>query len=284
MAALRSGRVDPDPVSTSATIRTTAIALPTCHANASIIPGPSACLCCGSLASRQARRRRHGDAGGRAAAAGRSSSMSARSSPAATCETISQAPSPFHVIARAHAGPSLLAMILHAKFALHQPLNRQSETYAREGIDSAALDPGRPCRFACATVLAPLADLIRAHVLAGGAHPRRRHAGCSSRERRRRCRPDYGLTSATIARSAVPDPPAAFYAFSRDRKGEHPERHLAELCWDPAGRRLCRVQRALTRANRRPGPMAAAACWSHARRKFFLLVDVTSKARALASR
>jgi len=44
-------------------------------------------------------------------------------------------PARFHLIARGRAGPSLLAMILYAKFGEHQPLNRQSESYAREGID-----------------------------------------------------------------------------------------------------------------------------------------------------
>ena len=42
---------------------------------------------------------------------------------------------PFHVTPRGFAGPSLLAMILFEKFAQHQPLNRQSERYAREGVD-----------------------------------------------------------------------------------------------------------------------------------------------------
>ena len=44
------------------------------------------------------------------------------------CETISQAPAPFHPIARGRAGPELLATILEAKFGQHLPLNRQSET------------------------------------------------------------------------------------------------------------------------------------------------------------
>jgi transposase len=43
------------------------------------------------------------------------------------CEKISQAPAPFHVIARGWAGPSLLAMVLFEKFGQHQPLNRQAE-------------------------------------------------------------------------------------------------------------------------------------------------------------
>src|SRR5271154_2392568 len=51
------------------------------------------------------------------------------------CERITQPPAPFHVIPRGFAGPNLLAMILFEKFGQHQPLNRQSERYAREGID-----------------------------------------------------------------------------------------------------------------------------------------------------
>ena len=51
------------------------------------------------------------------------------------CEKISQPPAPFHVTPRGFAGPSLLAMILFEKFGQHQPLNRQSERYLREGID-----------------------------------------------------------------------------------------------------------------------------------------------------
>jgi len=51
------------------------------------------------------------------------------------CEKIAQPPAPFHVTPRGFAGPNLLAMVLFEKFAQHQPLNRQSERYAREGID-----------------------------------------------------------------------------------------------------------------------------------------------------
>src|SRR6202023_3176484 len=50
------------------------------------------------------------------------------------CEKITQAPAPFHVIARGWAGPSLLAMIMFEKFGQHQPLNRQAERYALEGV------------------------------------------------------------------------------------------------------------------------------------------------------
>jgi len=60
-----------------------------------------------------------------------------------SCEKITQPPAPFHVIARARAGASLLAMILYAKFGQHQPLNRQSDVYAREGVELGRVHPGR---------------------------------------------------------------------------------------------------------------------------------------------
>src|SRR3546814_6335685 len=50
------------------------------------------------------------------------------------CEAVSQSPAPFHVVPRGWAGPSLLAMVLFEKFGQHQPLNRQAERYAREGV------------------------------------------------------------------------------------------------------------------------------------------------------
>jgi transposase len=52
-----------------------------------------------------------------------------------SCEAITQPPAPFQVTPRGFAGPNLLAMILFENFGQHQPLNRQSERYAREGID-----------------------------------------------------------------------------------------------------------------------------------------------------
>jgi len=74
------------------------------------------------------------------------------------CETITQPPAPFHVTPRGMFGPQLLASILFDKYGMHQPLNRQSDAYAREGIDldvstladwvgacTATLDPEEPC-------------------------------------------------------------------------------------------------------------------------------------------
>ena len=82
-----------------------------------------------------------------------------------SCEKITQPPAPFHVIPRARAGASLLAMILYAKFGEHQPLNRQSESFAREGIE---LDVSTLADWvgACTASLAPLTELIRRQVFA----------------------------------------------------------------------------------------------------------------------
>ena len=81
------------------------------------------------------------------------------------CEAITQPPAPFHVTPRGFAGPSLLARILFEKFGQHQPLNRQSERYAREGVDL-SLSTLADLVGACALALRPLYALIETHVLA----------------------------------------------------------------------------------------------------------------------
>src|SRR5215470_11495010 len=80
------------------------------------------------------------------------------------CEKITQPPAPFHAIARGFAGPSLLAMMLVDKYANHQPLNRQSEQFACEGIDLAVSTLADHVGAATAALL-PLYELIKAHVL-----------------------------------------------------------------------------------------------------------------------
>jgi transposase len=122
-----------------------------------------------------------------------------------SCEKITQPPAPFHVIARARAGASLLAMILYAKFGEHQPLNRQSETYAREGIE---LDVSTLADWvgACTASLAPLIELIRRHVLAG----ERLHGDDTTvpvLAKDKTVIGGYGPMSGTIARSTAPTRP-----------------------------------------------------------------------------
>lgn len=82
------------------------------------------------------------------------------------CEKITQPPAPFHPIPRGWAGPSLLAMIVFEKYGQHQPLNRQAERYAREGVDL-SLSTLADQVGAVAELLKPLNAMIEAHVFAG---------------------------------------------------------------------------------------------------------------------
>src|SRR5471032_1961779 len=81
------------------------------------------------------------------------------------CEKISQAPAPFHAVARGWAGPSLLAMIMFEKFGQHQPLNRQTERYALEGVPIALSTMADAVGSVCA-VFDPLLRLVESHVIA----------------------------------------------------------------------------------------------------------------------
>ena len=117
------------------------------------------------------------------------------------CERITQPPAPFHPTSRGWAGPSLLAMILFEKFGQHQPLNRQAERYAREGVEL-SLSTLADQVGACAVALAPLHALIEAHVLvAERLMATTRRCRCSPMARPTRA--GSGSTSATTVRSAV---------------------------------------------------------------------------------
>src|SRR5229473_2765592 len=190
------------------------------------------------------------------------------------CEKITQPPAPFHVIARGRVGPSLLAMILYAKFGEHQPLNRQSESYAREGID---LDVSTMADHvgACMAALNPIFELIGRHVLAA----ERIHGDDTTVPV---LAPGKTITGRlwTYVRDdrpfAGPDPPAAVFYYSRNRNGEHPARHLAGYAGILQADAYAGFG-ALYDGRRKPGPITEAACWAHGRRKFFVIAD-TSKA------
>jgi transposase len=195
------------------------------------------------------------------------------------CESISQAPAPFHVIPRGWAGPSLLAMILFEKFGQHQPLNRQAERYAREGVEL-SLSTLADQVGACCTVLDPVFRRLEAHVL----DAERLHGDDTTV-------PVLAKGKAATARLWTyvrddrpfggPAPPAAVFYYSRDRGGEHPQAHLAPyagiLQADAYG-----GYGKLYEADRRPGPITEALCWAHARRKFFELADLAASARRKA--
>jgi transposase len=192
------------------------------------------------------------------------------------CEKISQPPAPFHPIPRGWAGPSLLAMIVFEKYGQHQPLNRQADRYAREGVDL-SLSTLADQVGAVTELLTPLHALIEAHVFAAA----RLHGDDTTVPLLAR-----GGTQTARLWTYVRDdrpfggiaPPAVVFRFSRDRAGEHPTGHLkgwqgllqadAYAGYNP-----------LYDPGRQPGPVAPALCWAHARRKFFELADVETNIR-----
>src|SRR5215469_11187573 len=141
------------------------------------------------------------------------------------CEMITQPPAPFHPIARGRAGANLLATIVHGKFGEHQPLNRQSESFARDGIDL-GVSTLADWVGACTASLSPLVTLIRAHVFAA----QRIHGDDTTVPVLASPKTITGRLW-TYVRDDRPfggvAPPAAIFYYSRDRGGAHPCRHLA---------------------------------------------------------
>ena len=195
-----------------------------------------------------------------------------------SCEKIAQPPAPFHPIARGRAGAGLLAMVLFGKYGNHLPLNRQSEVFAREGVD---LDVSTLADWvgACAAALSPLVELIRRHVL-GAA---RIHGDDTTVPVLAKGKTKTGRLWTYVRDDrpfAGPDPPAAVYFYSRNRDGEHPAAHLADYGGILQADAYAGFND-LYEPRRKPGPITEAACWSHARRKFFVLADVAKAPLAL---
>jgi transposase len=192
------------------------------------------------------------------------------------CEKITQPPAPFHVVPRGWAGPSFLAMLLFEKYGQHQPLNRQAERFAREGLPlsvSTLADQVGTATFA----LMPLYRLIEAHVLAAT----RIHGDDTTVPVMAKGKTDTARLWVYVRDDrpfAGADPPAALFHYSRDRRGEHPRRHLATwqgiLQADAYG-----GYGDLYLPDRQPGQVLEAGCFAHARRKFFELADVEGAAR-----
>jgi len=188
-----------------------------------------------------------------------------------TCEAVTQPPAPFHPIARGRAGPELLATILEAKFGQHLPLNRQSETFAREGIE---LDVSTMADWvgACTATLAPLVTLIRAHVLAGA----RIHGDDTTVPVLARGKTSIGRLWTYVRDDRPfggPAPPAAVFHYSPDRRGEHPQKHLLAYAGILQADAYAGFQD-LYHPGRKPGPVTEAGCWAHGRRKLFELAQL----------
>ncbi len=179
------------------------------------------------------------------------------------CERFVQAPLPTRPIERGRPGPGLLANILVSKYADHLPLYRQSQIFDREGLD---LDRSTLADWVGKTtaLLEPIADAIGRHVLSAGAI-------FADDTPVSMLAPGTGKTQTarlwTYARDERPwggtTPPAAWYRFSGDRKGQHPKDHLARFRgWMHAD------GYAGFEDLYRSGAIREVACMAHVRRKF----------------
>ncbi len=170
-------------------------------------------------------------------------------------------------------------MILFEKYGQHQPLNRQAERYAREGVPL-SLSTLADQVGACCAVLTPLLRRIEAHVFAA----ERLHGDDTTVPVLAKGKTDTGRCWVYV-RDDRPfggqGPPAAMFYYSRDRGGEHPARHLAGYAGILQADAYSGYNK-LYEADRQPGPITEAGCWVHARRPFFVLADVAANARRKA--
>ena len=187
-----------------------------------------------------------------------------------SCEAMCQAPMPSLPIERGRPGPGLLAHVLVSKYADHLPLYRQSEIYAREGVE---LDRATMAAWVgkAATLMRPLLDALTRHVMSA----ERLHADDTPVPV---LAPGAGRTKTgrlwVYARDDCPfagtAPPAVLYRYTPDRRGEHPWAHLAGF-------------RGILQADGYAGfaglylggHVQEAACWAHARRKLHDVYEAT---------
>ena len=167
-------------------------------------------------------------------------------------------------------------MVLFEKFGQHQPLNRQAERYAREGVPI-SLSTLADQVGGCTVALMPLFRRLEAYVLSAG----RLHGDDTTVPVLAKGKTSTGRIWVYV-RDDKPfgglAPPGAVFYYSRDRAGEHPQAHLASYsgifqadAYGGYGR--------LYDPGRDAGPILEAACWVHARRPFFVMADLAENAR-----
>jgi transposase len=187
-----------------------------------------------------------------------------------TCGTIHQAAAPERPIAKGMASPGLLAHVLVSKYCDHTPLYRQAQIFARHGVEidrsSLANWVGGACWW-----LEPLQARLAAHVFGSGkvfADDTPIPVLDPGRGRTKTGR--LWVYARDDRPWSGPDPPAAVYFYSPDRKAERPASHLEGF------RGILQVDgyagfERLTAG----GDIVLAACWAHTRRKFYDLHEAT---------
>ena len=175
------------------------------------------------------------------------------------CDKITETLAPSHPIARGRAGPQLLAQVLFDKYRAHLPLNRQSDIYAKQGVD---LDVSTLADWvgACSATLAPLVAEVEKYVLSA----ERIHADDTTV-------PVLAKNKCTTGRlwAYVRDDqpfggkaaPAVFYRYSPTRGAEHPERHLVTYHGLMQADAYAGFNGLYVEA-RQPGMIFEAACWA----------------------
>jgi transposase len=182
----------------------------------------------------------------------------------ACCDRIVQAAAPSRPIERSIAGPGLLAHVLVSKYCDHLPLYRQSQIYARSGVE---LDRSTLAEWVggSSRLLAPLVEVLRRHVMAAG----KLHADDTPVPV---LAPGLGKTKTgrlwTYVRDDRPagdrTPAAVWFAYSPDRKGEHPQSHLSNFTGTLQADGYAGFEQIYA-----AGRIQEAACWAHVRRKFY---------------
>src|SRR5271165_1274447 len=182
----------------------------------------------------------------------------------AGCDRIVQAEAPSRPIERSLAGPGLLAHVLVSKYCDHLPLYRQSQIYARAGVE---LDRSTLAEWVGGSsgLLAPLVEALRRHVLAAD----KLHADDTPVPV---LAPGLGKTKTgrlwTYVRDDRPagdsTPAAVWFAYSPDRKGEHPQSHLNNFTGTLQADGYAGFDQIYE-----AGRIQEAACWAHVRRKFY---------------
>src|ERR1700691_3452970 len=196
----------------------------------------------------------------------------------ACCERIVQAAAPSRPIERGIAGPGLLAHVLVSKYGDHLPLYRQSEIYAREGVE---LDRATLADWVggSSRLFEPLVEALRRHVMSA----QKLHADDTPVPV---LAPGLGKTKTgrlwTYVRDDRPagdqTPPAVWFSYSADRKGEHPKQHLSSFTGTLQADGYAGFDQIYE-----AGRIEEAACWAHVRRKFYDLVEAHKSQTAVTA-
>jgi transposase len=189
------------------------------------------------------------------------------------CQSIVQAPAPSRPVDRALAGAGLTAHVLVSKYADHTPLYRQNQIFAREGVEL-AVSTLSDIVGSAAWLLTPLVQAMGRYVLSGSkVHgddtPIRVLGGARSKAKTGR----LWVYVRDDRASGDTAPPAVWFQYSADRKGEHPRRHLRHFEGILQADAFAGYDRLF-----HDGRIVEAACWSHARRKFY---DIHEQQRKL---